>query len=156
MAIKEARRSDDYAAARSLFGEYAAQLGVDLSFQNFADELANLPGDYALPHGCLLIAWRGAEAVGCVAFRSLEPGICEMKRLYVKPDARGLGLGRSLALAIIAEARSRGYARIRLDTLPAMTEARAMYRTLGFHEIPSYRFNPVPGTAFMELDLTGQ
>lgn len=155
--IIRAAASADLDEIRRLFREYADWLAVDLSFQNFEEEFACLPGDYAPPRGALLIAQSSAEsnaiAAGCAALRALEQDVCEMKRLFVRAAFRGSGLGRRLALAILDEARGLGYARIRLDTLPQMGAAHELYRSLGFREIPPYRFNPIPGTRFLELDL---
>jgi ribosomal protein S18 acetylase RimI-like enzyme len=144
---------EDVAAARSLFEEYAASLDVDLAFQGFAEELAALPGGYVPPTGALLLADLDGVPAGCAAVRALEAEVCELKRLYVRPAARGHALGRALTDAALARARELGYRRVRLDTLPSMTAAYALYLELGFREIEPYRFNPVPGTRFLERDL---
>jgi len=142
------------AQARELFLEYAESLGFSLCFQSFDQELAGLPGDYAPPHGRLLIAEYRGQLAGCIALHKLESGICEMKRLYLRPQFRGKGLGRVLAETVIAEARAIGYRRMRLDTVePVMPNAVAMYRRLGFVEIEPYRANPIDGALYMELGL---
>ena len=153
--IVEADSPSHLADIRELFTEYAESLGIDLGFQGFDRELAELPGAYARPQGCLLLGLDADHTLGCVAVRPLDQDICEMKRLYVRPEARGTGLGRQLAEAAIGFGRHAGYRAMRLDTLPSMAAARALYRSLGFEAIPPYRFNPVPGTAFMELALGG-
>jgi ribosomal protein S18 acetylase RimI-like enzyme len=140
---------------RELFREYAASLPFDLGFQNFEDEMRALPGPYAPPTGLILLAVNGDEVVGCVALRRLDAETCEMKRLYVQPAGRGSGTGRRLALALMERARALGYSTMRLDSLPSMTAAAALYRQLGFREIPPYRFNPIPGSLFFECDLVG-
>jgi putative acetyltransferase len=152
--IVPAMSTDQITTARRLFREYEASLGIDLAFQGFAREVAELPGAYAPPAGRLLLATEGPEPAGCVALRPLDDSICEMKRLYVRPAARGARLGRRLAETVIREARLIGYARMRLDTLPFMKEATALYRALGFVEIAPYYENPVAGSLFMERALT--
>ena len=153
LQVEEVKTKQRLSQVRKLFGEYADSLEINLDFQGFDGELAGLPGEYALPDGCLLIAlWEG-EVAGCVALRKFSPSICEMKRLYSRPQFRGLGIGRALCEAVIQKARSIGYERMRLDTLPSMRRARALYVSLGFKEIEPYRFNPVEGTSFMELIL---
>jgi putative acetyltransferase len=142
------------AQARELFLEYAQSLGVNLCFQNFEEELSGLPGHYAPPEGRLLLAECDGQLAGCAALHPWEPGICEMKRLYLRPSFRGKGLGRVIAEKIIAEARTIGYQRMRLDTIaPIMKDAVEMYRKLGFREIAPYRPNPIAGAIYMELQL---
>jgi ribosomal protein S18 acetylase RimI-like enzyme len=155
MKLIQATTQEDIQQARQLFEEYAAGLGISLCFQNFDKELAELPGGYAAPSGRLFLAIEGDEVMGCVALRKIGDGVGEMKRLYVRPAFRGRGLGRTLTEKLIAEALLIGYTSLRLDTLPGkMDQAIAMYRSLGFQEIPPYYKNPVAGATFMELVLS--
>ena len=144
-------------AVRQLFQEYANQLGVDLCFQNFAQELRELPGEYAAPRGALLIARVGNALAGCCALRPLDaadyPNAAEMKRLFVRPVYRGLGLGRLLTEGILDAARQSGYDCVLLDTLDDMEAARALYEELGFEEVPPYYFNPIAGAHYLKADL---
>jgi putative acetyltransferase len=154
LAFVQAESPLQIAQARELFLEYAQSLGFSLCFQNFDQELAGLPADYAPPSGRLLLAEVEGQLAGCVALHKLGNKICEMKRLYLRPEFRGKGAGRALADAIVAEARSIGYERIRLDTVePVMKDAVAMYRRIGFQEIAPYCENPMPGALYMELIL---
>ena len=153
-SFRQAESAAEIAQARELFLEYAQSLGFSLCFQNFDKELAELPGDYAPPDGRLLLAEFEGQVAGCVALHKLEEGICEMKRLYLRPQFRGKGLGRVLADRIIGEARRIGYQRMRLDTVePVMKDAVAMYRRIGFREITPYCANPMAGALYMELLL---
>ncbi len=138
---------------RALFVEYAESLDFDLDFQNFKDELAQLPGEYAPPEGCLIIAFYQGEPAGCVGLRKLEKNICEMKRLYVRPRYRAMGVGKVLAESIIREAGVRGYKHMRLDTVPSMKKARGLYLSMGFKKIDPYCYNPIQGATFMEKKL---
>ena len=151
--IVPADRPERVAAARRLFEEYAASLGFDLAFQGWDEELATLPGAYAPPGGVLLLLGEGKTTLGCVALRRLDDEAAEMKRLYLRPEARGRGYGSALAEAVLGEARRLGYRRVRLDTVPGMEAAQAIYRTLGFRTIAPYRDNPIAGAAFLEIQL---
>jgi putative acetyltransferase len=157
--VTPAESSHEMAQIRELFTEYAESLGFSLCFQDFDREVAGLPGDYGPPDGRLLLARYGSEAAGCIALHSLdreslEPDVCEMKRLYVRPQFRGRSVGRLLAERVIAEAKSIGYTKMRLDTVePKMKNAVALYRALGFREIGAYRPNPIEGAMYMELGL---
>lgn len=149
--------ADDLPEVRGLLREYAASLAVDLCFQGFEAELAHLPGEYAAPQGALLLARVDGEPAACGAMRPL-PGIdpanaCEMKRLYVRPAFRGLGLGRSLALTLMERASQAGFSVMLLDTLDDMAAARGLYATLGFVEVPAYYYNPIPGAHYLQAVL---
>jgi len=151
--IIEPARADDLDAVRDLFRAYERWLGISLEFQGFAQELATLPGKYAPPSGALLVARIDGAVVGVVAMRPHAPGICEMKRLYVRPEHLGAGIGRALARAVIEAGRAAGHKTMRLDTMARMTAAVALYRALGFREIPAYRFNPEADVLYFELGL---
>lgn len=153
--IFQAESQDQIDAARTLFREYEAWLGLDLCFQGFEEELRGLPGKYAPPDGRLFLAYSDEDFAGCIAMRKLDDGICEMKRLFVRDAFRGRRIGNKLIRKIIDEARSAGYKKMRLDTYPAkMGKAVDLYRSYGFHEIASYYDNPHDGVLFMELNLT--
>ena len=153
LEIIEAKRSEELEQVRNLFEEYSNSLAFDLDFQNFEEELVNLPGDYVRPAGCLLLATYQGQPVGCVGLRMLSDGVCEMKRLYVREQFRSLGFGRALAKAVIEEARKIGYNYMRLDTVPSMDVARALYASVGFKQTSPYRYNPIEDAVFMELRL---
>jgi len=153
LEILKAESGEELEQVRVLFGEYSNSLAFDLDFQNFEEELANLPGDYIQPAGCLLLATYKGQPVGCVGLRKPSDGVCEMKRLYVREQFRSLGFGRALAEAVIEEARKIGYNYMRLDTVPSMDVARALYVSLGFKQTSPYRYNPIEGAVFMELRL---
>ncbi len=148
---------EELCAVRTLFQEYADSLGVDLCFQGFEAELANLPGEYGLPRGSLLLAWVGGALAGCCALRPLDncdyPNAGEMKRLYVRKAFRAFGIGRELAEATLDSARQVGYTSVLLDTLDDMEAARALYTDLGFIEIPPYYHNPLPGSHYLKVDI---
>ncbi len=161
LIIRSAGSAADILEIRRLLREYESETGTDLCFQNFEEELAGLPGSYAPPSGRLLIAMAlsgGSESrpAGCVALRPLDEGVCEMKRLFVRADFRGTGLGRRLATAIIAEAHAIGYRKMRLDTLPQQADAHRLYASIGFRDIGPYRPNPIAGSRFLELELAVQ
>ena len=151
--IAEAVWPKDRAPIARLMREYIETLQADISFQDFESEYASLPGKYARPEGVVLLAWASDEAVGIAAYRPFEHRICEMKRLYVLPRFRGTGLGRLLVEELVRDARSHGYRRMVLDTLPSMRPAQAVYSAMGFQPIPAYYDNPLPGIVYMALDL---
>lgn len=151
--IKPARFPEDLERVVAVFREYVVSPIVSLDFQNYESEFASLPGKYAAPEGRLLLAWKDGDVVGCAALRNVDGTICEMKRVYIRPTARGEGLGRRLIEYILAEARAAGYLRIYLDVLPEFAAAQCVYESLGFRPSPPIAFNPVPGTKFLGLDL---
>ena len=151
--IVEAKSAEDYAEGKMLIEEYVAALGIDLHFQNILEEVANLERIYGPPGGCLLLARYMSGVAGCVAIRRKESAVCEMKRLYVRPTHRGVGLGRKLAENAIECGRKIGYSRIFLDTLSSMTEAQSLYKSLGFRNTESYYENPLSGVRFLSLDI---
>ena len=153
MRIESAESPEAIGVVRELFVEYSESVGVGFCFQGFTEELAQLPGEYARPWGRLFLAFDDMQVAGCGALRQIDAQTCEMKRFYVRPAFRGKGFGRELIHALIDSAREIGYARMRLDTLPSMTKAIAIYRSLGFEEIAPYQTNPVPGALFFECRL---
>ena len=153
LEILKAESNENLECIRNLFSEYADTLDFDLDFQNFDEELSTLPGDYVRPRGCLLLAIYKGQTAGCVGLRKLSEGVCEMKRLYVKERFRRMGIGRALAEAVIEEARKIGYNYMRLDTVPSMDVARALYASVGFKQTSPYRYNPIEDAVFMELRL---
>lgn len=153
ITVRPAEMPQDLPAVRALFTEYIDSLGLDLGFQNVEAELAALPGDYAPPRGAMLLVELDGSPVGIGAMRPLPDGSAEMKRMYLRPAARGAGAGRTLATAIIDAARAAGYRRMRLDTQRELAAAVTLYHTLGFAETPRYNDNPLPGAIFMALDL---
>lgn len=151
--IKPARFPEDLEPVVAIFREYVASPSVSLDFQDYEPEFASLPGKYAAPDGRLFLLWKGGAVVGCAALRKVAGSICEMKRVYIRPAARGEGLGRRLIESILVEAREAGYSRICLDVLPEFFAAQGIYESLGFRPAPPITFNPVPGTKFLGLDL---
>ena len=152
--LRLAQFPSDLPAVREIFREYVRSPTADLGFQDYEREFADLPGKYAAPRGCVLLAWAGDELLGCGALRPVDDGSCEMKRVYLRPAARGRQLGRQLVERLLAEAREAGYRRICLDVLPEFVAARRLYASLGFVPAPPVSFNPVPGTLFLALELT--
>lgn len=153
VTIKQAQTESEFEEVCNLFREYEAFLNVDLGFQSFEEELADLPGKYTRPGGDLLIGLQDDKILGCVAIRKLEGNVCEMKRLFVRPEARGTGLGIQLGREIIAIARELGYTLMRLDTLDSLTEAMQLYEKLGFQKTKPYYENPLPDVVYWELNL---
>jgi putative acetyltransferase len=153
--LRTARDRASIALVARMFREYADGLGFPLDFQGFHHEVASLPGEYAPPRGSLILAFVGSHPAGCVGVRPIDPVTAEMKRLFVRNEFRGEGVGRQLVDRVLADARRIGYQRMRLDTVPEMTEAIRLYRRRGFVEIAPYRYNPIPGALYFEIDLRG-
>lgn len=153
LTFKEANTEQDYVTASKLFTEYVQQLGVDLSFQNFNDELDTLSVMYAKPYGVLSLAWEKDVPIGCFGIRKLENSICELKRMYIREEWRGFGYGKQLIKKAIELAARLGYSKMRLDTLSTMTSAIKLYSQAGFYEIEPYRFNPMAGAKYFEIGL---
>jgi GNAT superfamily N-acetyltransferase len=152
--LKEVRTDREFQTAAELFKEYVSQLGVDLSFQNFDQEVKDLSQEYSRPDGILFIAWQNEQTpLGCFGIRKLEDSVCELKRMYVSAQARGLGIGRQLLRKAVAAGRELGYTTMRLDTLPKMAAAMNLYEKEEFYEIAPYRFNPIAGTKYLEVKL---
>jgi len=154
MLVTQIQSADEIEIVRRFLREYQQRLGVDLSFQNFAAELDSLPGSYAPPSGRLLLAWHEKTPVGCIALQRIDSSRAEMKRLYVPPNARGLGVGRKLVEQLLSEAQAIGYSEVVLDTLPTMTQAQRLYQRFGFRDIEPYRPNPIAGTRYLGKALS--
>ena len=154
IALKEVQTDKDYQLAVDLFKEYASQLGVDLAFQNFNKEIENITQEYARPDGTIVIAYQDEKTpLGCFGIRKLQDSTCELKRMYLRTEARGLGIGRQLLRKALEVGKELGYTHMRLDTLPTMLSAIRLYEKEGFYEIAPYRFNPIQGTKYMEVQL---
>ena len=151
--IYESYDGDSLNAAKMLIEEYAEFLGFDLDFQDFAVEMAEFPGKYAPPEGCLLLAEEDGRIAGCIALRKMDDAVCEMKRLFVRSEFRGRGVGRMLILELLNLARQKGYKKMRLDTVPQLESAIVLYERIGFKDIEPYYYNPLPGARFMEITL---
>ena len=155
MDLKEVKSHKEYKAAISLFKEYVSQINVDLSFQNFDKEIKEIKSQYSRPHGAIFIAYDfGKVPIGCSGLRRFEDSICELKRMYLKKEFRGRGIGKRLLIKSIEVGKELGYEKMRLDTLPSMESAIRLYKKIGFYEIKAYRFNPVEGTKYFEIQLT--
>jgi putative acetyltransferase len=150
---KFSKSDKDFADAKDLFVEYANSLNFELCFQNFEEEISNLPAQYSEPTGCIILCYENDKSIGCVGLRKFAEDVCEMKRLYLRKEARGKGIGRVLANIIIEKARELGYKKMQLDTIETMKEAIALYKSMGFKEIKPYRYNPLDSVLYMELDL---